>query len=249
MYQARQYFIVVMTTFMLSVADAAMAQTPSPNGLPPLVILSGEFPPFAVRTENGSTGRAVDAAKAALDRAGISGKIDIQPWKRAFSNVAQKENYALLLAARTPPREEKFQWVYKLLKTELSFLSKKGKRLTEEDARGIEKICVLDRSIMSAMLENKRFTNLLKVPDNATCARLLAHERVKSVFGAWRTTAYGYQLLGFPKEDIVPGEPILSTDIYFIASKKTDPRLVERMRAAFASLRAEGILDKMLDGN
>ena len=243
-------FVAFVTIFILALTGAIpVLQVFAQSPLPSLIVLTGEFPPFAVDSDDGPSGRAVDAVNVAMRRAGIAGKVDVQPWKRAFSTVAQKENYALLLAARTPPREDQFQWVYKLFTSEISFLSKKGKHLTEAEARGLNKVCVLDRSIMSALLENKGFTNLLKVPDNATCARLLAFDRVNAVFGGWRTTAYGYQLLGFPKEDIVPGETIHSTDVYFVASNQTDKRLVDSMRKAFVSLREEGLLDKMLDGN
>ena len=113
----------------------------------------------------------------------------------------------------------------------------------------LERICVLDRSVMAELLEDKKFTNVVKVPDNATCARLLAYGRVNAVFGGWRTTAYGFQSLGFSKDDIVAGIPILESDIYFIASKRTDPRIISRMQDAFASMKADGLLDKMLDGN
>ncbi len=69
------------------------------------------WPPFMFKQDGEITGIATDVVRATFKKAGVSLKIQIYPWARAYKTALDKKNTMVFMLYRTPDREELFKWI------------------------------------------------------------------------------------------------------------------------------------------
>ena len=78
-----------------------------------LTFVTEQHPPHNFLGDDGQTilGSSTDIVREMLRRSGLSAKIDIYPWPRAYRLAQNDAQTCVYTTARTPAREEFFQWV------------------------------------------------------------------------------------------------------------------------------------------
>jgi len=75
-----------------------------------LQIVTEEFPPYNY-TENGLiTGMSTEVVVAACKAVGLPNEIKVYPWARTYEIALSEPNTLIFSIARSPVREESFQW-------------------------------------------------------------------------------------------------------------------------------------------
>ena len=99
----------------------------------PLTFTTEESPPFNMTVSGKVVGASTEAVEEMAKRAGITIKISMLPWERAYDFAQKEPNSCVYSTTRTPPREALFKWVGPLV-------SDKWVLYAKNDAKPIAKI-------------------------------------------------------------------------------------------------------------
>ncbi|TWI66202.1 polar amino acid transport system substrate-binding protein [Pseudoduganella lurida] len=127
--------LAVLTTTLATVATAA---APSTAAWPPLMITGENTPPTSMLVDGKPAGRQTDKVREMLERAGIPHRIDILPWKRAYTMAQRDPLTCVYSTTRTTEREPQFKWVGPIVETDWVLMGRADRRFrlrTLEDAR------------------------------------------------------------------------------------------------------------------
>ncbi|MBT3765719.1 MAG: transporter substrate-binding domain-containing protein [Rhodospirillaceae bacterium] len=233
-------FIVALLIGLL-VDGSATAQ---PKNILTLVV--SPFPPFIIVNKETVSGFIPDLIREAALKSGIEHKFEIFPWKRAYQTVLEGPRMAHMALARTPQRENKFQWVHPLFKAEIVFITNHSPPLGMEKARAIQTVCVVGATPMLKFLKKNGFKNIYEVTKIRTCASLLKKDRVSAIFGGWFSTLHAFKEQGLTVKHLEKGPAILSLDIYLAVSKDVDQTTVKKLRSALRNSSKDGTYNKFL---
>ncbi|WP_417465788.1 substrate-binding periplasmic protein [Kordiimonas sp.] len=77
-----------------------------------VIVYTEEFPPYNfTNSEGGVDGVATANVRQILDASDITYEMKVVPWPRAMARALQDENSLIYTIARTPEREELFDWL------------------------------------------------------------------------------------------------------------------------------------------
>ncbi|WP_341524070.1 transporter substrate-binding domain-containing protein [Pseudomonas sp. G.S.17] len=138
---------------------AASEFAPSAVAEPALRIITEELPPYNM-TQNGQlTGMSTEVVQAVLKEIGIEASIQPMPWARAYELALNESNVLIYSIARTPEREELFQWVGAIAPTQwyiFSLAERPIKLNSLDDARG-HQIATVNQDVGEQYLISKGF--------------------------------------------------------------------------------------------
>ncbi|MFA9217643.1 MAG: substrate-binding periplasmic protein [Sphingomonadaceae bacterium] len=78
----------------------------------PLLLTTEQSPPSSMRGADGQlTGRETDKVREMLARTGTDYKLDLLPWKRAYTMALTQSATCVYSTSRTPEREPLFKWI------------------------------------------------------------------------------------------------------------------------------------------
>lgn len=205
--------------------------------------------------QNGKVaGPASDVVEATLQRAGLNDyRLALYPWARAYDMAQQEANVLIYLIARTPEREPLFKWVGEIMRIDYHFYKlRERKDIVVPDLQSAKNysIGVLREDVRHQYLRSQGFTKLVVSGLNIDNFRKLLNQQV--------------QLVPMPESDVVMlcrEENVdfasleqaytldtLTTGLYMAYSHSTSDDIVARTRAAFDSLKAEGVVKKLMQG-
>lgn len=76
------------------------------------VLLTEDYPPYNMVNDHGKIGgMATEAVRELFARAGLSYRIELQPWLRAFNTAQQQPHACVYSTVRTAERETRFKWI------------------------------------------------------------------------------------------------------------------------------------------
>lgn len=158
----------------------------SQQPLPPLRVVSGDLPPFAIEDQAHKPGVLVELVEELLQRAGQPVRVEFFPWARAMQMAAQQPRVAILPLTRTPEREPRYQWLLKLYVQHFVFITLADRpRIKQlEQARQL-RITVLRASPNLAQLQHRHFSDKQVVQANSVedMLRLLERGHVDALYG------------------------------------------------------------------
>ncbi len=108
-------------------------------------------------------------------------KIKDVPFRRGLKIVQTEQDHALFNVTRTAEREHTVKWVGPLQEDAAYFYEMKDKPtgiLTMEDAKKVNRICVVNGNVHDNFLTKKGFSNLVRNKDYNGCFKMLAKNRV-----------------------------------------------------------------------
>jgi polar amino acid transport system substrate-binding protein len=197
-------------------------------------------------------GPATRAAEAMLQRAGLNDySLALYPWARAYDMALQKPNVLIYLIARTPERESLFKWVGEVTHIEYHFYKLRGQPDVQvhslADAKRFS-VGALRDDVRHQYLQAEDFTKLVVAAGNRENFKRLLNRQVQLVPMPERDAMLLCAEAGvdYASLEKVYTLDALTSDLYMAYSNSTDDEIVTRSRAAFAGLKAEGLLMRLM---
>lgn len=148
-----------LVMFSVLVFLAACEFAPRAYAEPALRIVTEELPPYNM-TQNGKvTGMSTEVVQAVLKEIGVEASIQPMPWARAYELALNESNVLIYSIARTPAREQLFQWVGAIAPTQwyiFSLAERPVKLISLNDARG-HQIATVNQDVGEQYLISKGF--------------------------------------------------------------------------------------------
>jgi polar amino acid transport system substrate-binding protein len=198
-------------------------------------------------------GPASQVVEAMLQRAGLNDySLALYPWARAYDMALQQPNVLIYLIARTPEREPLFKWLGEVMHIDYHFYKLRGQPdiqlRTLEDAKHYS-IGVLRDDVRHQYLQAEGFTKLVVAAHNRDNFRRLLNRQVQLVPMPERDAMLLSAEAGvdYASLERVYTLDALSSGLYMAYSNATDDAIVKRSRAAFDSLKNEGLVRRLLD--
>lgn len=199
------------------------------------------------------SGPAAEIVKLSLKTAGLEHQVDILPWARAYQ-LALREPYTLIFPlARTAERESQFKWVVEVAKVNYYFVKRADrkdivlKQLSDAKAYSVG---VMRDDVRHRYLESQGFTSLvLSARWNDNLARVLNGQIDLMVLADLDLgpTCAGMALDCSPLTRALKLDA-LSTGLYVAYSNSTPDAVVQRTRAGFAKVKADGNIERIMRG-
>ncbi|WP_342120948.1 substrate-binding periplasmic protein [Pseudoduganella sp. OTU4001] len=226
---------------MLLVTSAPALATP-----PPLVITAEHSPPASMKVGDQVVGRESEKIREMLARSGYAYKIDVLPWKRAYT-MAQRDPYTCVYStSRTPEREKQFKWVGPTDEADWVLMGRAGRQYhvqTLEDARKL-RIGTYNGDARDEFLRARGF-DVDGAPDNAANPKKLMLDRID----LWAVGVRNNDLSALAQfaapEQIVPVLTFHRVKVYLACNPSVPDAMVERMNGALDSMRKDGTFAKL----
>ena len=128
--------------------------------------------------ENGELkGFVVDIVKDIKKRVEDNADIKVMPWAKGYNLLQNEHNVALFTTARSPWRENLFQWVGPVGSDEWVFVARADNQIkitSLEDAKNVHAIAAYKDDVREQFLREKGFTNIdVSLTDQACLNKLL----------------------------------------------------------------------------
>ncbi len=220
-----------------------------------LKLVTENWHPFNFEKDGKPAGISIDIIKAALKEAEIEYSIRVLPWARAYDMAQVQENIGIFIIFKLPARADLFKWV-KIdgFSSKMYLFSPSFRRdiniQTLEDAKKY-RIGVTRESSTHHFLLSKGFVegrNLFPVTNEIQNAFKAEPKigRLDLTTGDTHSLANWLKTYNFPP-DYWKKELLLFEEEFYIAfSKKTDDRILEKVRYGLHRIRANGALDRIL---
>jgi polar amino acid transport system substrate-binding protein len=205
-----------------------------------LHIYTENYPPYNASVSgknfahNGDdiTGICTEMVKAILARTDYDYVMKMRDWSYAYGWVQSKKNHGLFCTARTPEREDQFQWVGPLASIKWTLFAAPDSSISLnnlEDAKDL-RIAGYKGDVMSDSLIDQGFNVITGVSGDVNPRRLVLGQA-----DLWVTDGLVGPLVAKEEHDITGLKPVLvfrETPMYLAFSKSTDPAIVADLQRA-----------------
>jgi polar amino acid transport system substrate-binding protein len=246
----------VFTVAMLASVGVAMA-TPAPAGhvapAPPATLyLTTEFSPPGSMVQGGRVvGYTVDKVREIMARAGIAHTLELQPWKRAYTQAIKRPDGCVFSTTRTVDRETLFKWVGPLDEGEWVLLGRADRPMqitSLEDVRGL-RIGTYHGDARDEYLRARGFRVDPAQNDMINPQKLLLN-RIDLWAAGFRRGNQVLQKHGWA-DRIVPVFTFARVKLYLACNRGVPDGLVEKMQHALDAMERDGTsrrLEQLYDG-
>jgi len=209
-----------------------------------LVVTEEAYPlSYTEKGDNEVKGLATNFVKELLLKANIEYEIKILPWSRAYKMAVEHENVLIYSIAKTSARNEKFYWIGNILNLNyhLFSLSSRKHDIVPKVANNYKNnsIGVISDSASHQHLKYLNYSNLIPVQNTDQLFEILKKKRVDLLLGSMLGINYFVKRNQLSKDYFhrVHTFHNLEVKLYIAVSKKTDEKLVLRLKEAFDSLK------------
>ena len=213
--------------------------------LPVVNLLSEIYPPYQVMNENGElSGLSADKVKSLFTHAGVTHKVDVYPWARAYQLALTQPNTLIYSLLRTEIREDSFHWIAPLCTIEFSFYRAKIRPDIQinsmKDAKNY-RIASQKGQASTEYLINLGFeeaSNLSISYNNDNFIQMLVHGRVDLIV---LSSPFVKSLISTNAPNINEIEAIypieyLRKNLYLAANLNTSPAIINKLQNAYKEL-------------
>lgn len=205
-----------------------------------------DAPPLTFIDDPRGHGIVGDVVLAAMTKAGYSAKIHVLPWARAQKHVSEGRDFLITPFSRTPGRENRFTWIASIMPMERAFFSLD--RQVSSFAQAKETYRMIGVGLGSAQEEILRTEGFsdeqiypLAIGDNP--AQMLLMGRIDAWFNGVPESRYIWPKIS--KRKLLMSSVNSSADLYLACSKQCSPEMVQHLREAIETLRADGELKRI----
>lgn len=225
-------------SILLATAASALAAAPA---IPPLLITAEHAPPASMQLGGQVVGRESDKIREMLERSGYAYRIDLLPWKRAYT-LAQRDPFTCVYStSRTPEREKLFKWIGPTDEAEWLLLGRAGRKFqlqTLDDARAL-RIGTYNGDARDEFLRARGF-NVDPAQVDASNPKKLLLDRIDLwAVGVRNNDLSALAQFGVP-EQLVPVLTFHRVKVYLACNPSVPDAMVERMNAALYAMRKDG---------
>lgn len=226
-----------------------LAATPAAalaGGLPVVEAYLTQAPPLSMVGEDGRQGIVGDVSVRAAALAGYELHLVALPWSRAQRTVQTGTDLLIIPLSRTPDREPNYTWIAPIISMDRAFFSLDKRVESFEQARTTyHRIAVGAGSAQEQKLRDQGFSRdqiyPLKIGENP--AQMLLLGRVDAWFNGVPETRYIWPEVS--DRPLLMSPPLMVTDLYLACSKRCAPAMVEGLRKAVETLRADGTIKRI----
>lgn len=225
-----------------------------PDGLhaESFTVVTEHFPPFSYETDAGPTGFSVEFVEAILKEAQTSYTLRLAVWDGAYKLATEQPSVLIFSIARTPARENLFQWVGELATYQTGFY-KLSERVDIQVNRFNElagyRLSMLENGPAHQMLNARKDAGQLLIdPDRDTVLSIdrLLNKRADIVACPDVVMQHYLQDRAIEASRVTMLPPLLrQSGLYLAASKNTRPELVEPLRKAYERVIASSTVDHL----
>ncbi|RXK00050.1 hypothetical protein CRV02_10575 [Arcobacter sp. CECT 8989] len=208
--------------------------------------------PYQIENKDGLSGISIDLIKEIQKRIGNKKEIKVFPWKRAYNITLRKKGYALFLTVKSKEREKLFKWVGPIASVKMRFFKNASREdldiRTLEDAKEVNSIIVEGDTVTVDVLKKLGFNNLdLNTLTSHRLNKLL--ENKTDLFPTDEVSfIYNLKQQGLDKKIIpVKMEAFFESKLYIAFNKETSDDIINRWKAAFEEIKADGTYNKILE--
>ncbi len=229
----------------VTILAAALAASAARMAVAQDRVVAGHYPPIMNAEDAGAPGFAVAMLTEAAQRLGRDLDVQFLPFPRAMSELAASPNVMMAALFRSPAREDKFIWVAEIYTMEMHFVAL-GRRIdTWDEARELQVIGVEFGSTGDDLLTARGFANVFRSRGPNLTAQMLYAGRVEAMFLPIEIVRFVAKGAG-STDALVHGDGLYPVPIYLVASPGTDTKIIEMYRAAFAEMRDDGTMARIL---
>lgn len=200
---------------------------------------NAHYPPF-IYQENGETvGMAVDLAKAVIERAQIPAQFVPLEWKAAQERVKSGDGDALVLINKNPEREAIYDFSELLLKSEYVIFRKSVRSdVNDMDALDNKLVGFEKGGYTESILRQHPKVQRRIVADISDALDLLERNQIDAFITERWAGEFALARLG--KTNVVSLEPPVESSASFIAVRKGNPQLLEKINLGLRLIDADG---------
>lgn len=235
----KRLFLLAASLLLLAGQSALSAE---------LTILTENLPPLNYVDNGVLVGPSVEIVREIQRRVGSEAEIQVYPWARAYKMALEDENVILFGMTYTKVRHDKFKWVGPLATKRDILVAKKGSAIkikNLDDAKKVKRIGTLRDDTRGRLLQSYGFTNLEPVSDEQLNAKKLALGRID----LWAYKIPGLRtvcdLAGIDHTAFEEVYHLREIDLMIAFSKKTSDTIVQKWKAAFDEMTADGTIKKI----
>lgn len=188
------------------------------------------------------TGLTIDIVQEIQKRVDNHDTIQVVPWARGLDKIDHNPNTLLFSMARTPERENSYQWIGPIMANIYGLYAKADSTLQVhniEQAKNINLIGVYRNDIRDQTLTRLGFTNLDRASSNISSFKKLMMGRIE----AYADSRLGVESLavtsGFKASDVKLIFELFKSELYIAVSKSTSPALVEKWNQALEEMKRD----------
>ncbi|MBL4787182.1 MAG: transporter substrate-binding domain-containing protein [Cohaesibacteraceae bacterium] len=211
-------------------------------------ILTEDYAPYNYVKDGELTGIGSDIVAALIKRVGSTSNIEVLPWKRAYDMAINKPNVALFSISRTALREEKFQWVGPLYEVvDYVFVRPDNMTMihTVADMGQVAGFALQAGGATHQTLTAMKVPKLVPVHNIDKIPQLLLTNRVDAVVISDMAMSHELTKRGLEMTAVKPAAMFGKAGLYLSFSLNTTPEVVNRWKAAYESIKADGTLAKL----
>ena len=200
-------------------------------------------------------GPATEVVEKTLQTAGLTDyQIKLYPWARAYDMALKEPGVLIYLIARTPVREQQFQWAGEVMQIQYHLYRLRNRTDihvgTLADAKNYT-IGVMRDDVRQQYLQTKGFFRLVLSAQSIDNFNKLIKHQVDLIPLAEVDTRGLCQQAHFDCSNL---ERVLtldeaSTGLYMAYSTSTDTSIVQKTRRAFDKLKADGSVRRIMEKN
>jgi len=211
-----------------------------------------EASPYSHLDNGKPGGPANEIVEMTLKRAGFTEtSINLYPWARAYDMALQEPNVLIYLIARTPARETQFRWVGEFLRVEYHLYKLRDQKdivvRSLQDAKNYT-IGVMRDDVRHQYLLTQGFGKLVVSSQVSDNFKKLVNRQVQLMPLSETGVAQLCEDTGIPCANLekVFTLDAMTTGLYMAYSKSTADDVVARTAAAFAKLKADGTVARLM---
>jgi polar amino acid transport system substrate-binding protein len=211
-----------------------------------------EFPPYNFLRKGEPAGIATDLLRRACAESGLTCKIHIVPWARAYHIALTEKNSLAFSTTRIPERESAFIWLGPILPRATFLYTLSATPFSADRLKG------KDGFVIGTVYNDVSITDLrrLGVPESVMensptledALRKLMGGRVAAVVDTEIGIRWFLKTHGYAENEVKAVMPVFQAgDYYYALNLGSDPGLARKLREGLAAVLAAHALPEILD--
>ena len=192
-------------------------------------------------------GSAVDILNEIQTRTGYVNKINLSLWNDAYAVAQYLPNSAIFTTARTPEREDMFQWVGPISSYRTYFYTLAASGLTIEtldQAKALESIATPNGWVTHDFLESNNFTNIVATALTSEDAfNQLINGEVQAILLPDTDVNWLADMNGVPMSDLTQHIEALNFNGYIAFSLSTPENTVQQWQDNLDAMKTDGTFE------
>jgi len=207
--------------------------------------VAGDLPPFAWRSPTGTQGYAHELVLQMAQQIGRSTQVTYYPWARAVQLTERSNRIGVFPLARTPDREQRFQWLVPLMQVRYVLITPaNGRQLSLAQLRTL-RVGTLRGSPIARNLHAERFTTIVEGKDYKELLRMLVGGNLDAVYAGAPMLDAAMAEYGYPRQQFTAQQTLGEATLYIAASRDLAPEEGQAWQKAYQQLVDDGSVARL----